>query len=185
MTFIENIKSALILCIVIAFIALIVYLYYNFNSIFSSIINIIPGLGLLTGNKKPRDYITANCPKGTTNSGLSCLGSFGRGGGRDDVFYDGWSECAKEDGGGDRNNCEKNGLRVYPKCSYLAKQKGYDSTDNWTNDACCMCSPSIRDISKVGTCNNPDYKKLIGGLCYKDCEKGFEPDITGLFCNKI
>ena len=181
MSVIENIKSFFVLCIVIAFIALIVYLYYNFKSI----IDLIPGLGLLTGNKKPRDYVTANCPKGTTNTGLSCLGSFGRGTGSDDVFYDGWSKCATEDGGGDRNNCEKNGARVYPKCSYLAKQKEYDSPDNWTNDACCMCSPSIRDISKVGACSDPNYKKLIGGMCYKDCEKGFEPDVTGLFCDKI
>jgi len=181
MSVIENIKSFFVLCIVIAFIVLMVYLYNNFKLF----LNLIPGLGLLTGDKKPRDYITANCPKGTTNTGLSCLGSFRRGDGRDDVIFDGWAKCAKEDGGEDRNNCEKNGFRVYPKCSYLAKQKGYDNPENWTNDACCFCSPSTRDISKVGTCSNPDYKKLIGGLCYKDCEKGFEPDSTGVFCNKI
>lgn len=157
------------------------YLYNKFNYI----LGLIPGLGLLTGNKKPRDYITANCPNGTTNTGLSCLGSFGRGAGRDDLVYNGWEKCAIEDGGGDRNNCEKNGTRVYPKCSYLAKQKGYDNPENWTNDACCMCSPSIRNISKVGVCGDPNYKNLIGGLCYKDCEKEFEPDVTGLFCDKV
>jgi hypothetical protein len=181
MSAIETFKSFVVLCIVIGFILLMIYLYNNFKSI----LNLIPGLGFLTGNKKAREYITANCPKGTTNTGLSCLGSFGRGTGRDDVFYDGWEKCATEDGGGDRNNCEKNGARVYPKCSYLAKQKEYENPDNWTNDACCMCSPSIRDISKVGTCSDPNYKKLIGGMCYKDCEKGFEPDVTGLFCDKI
>lgn len=130
-------------------------------------------------------YEAVECPNGTTNTGGSCLGSFGRGAGRDDVFYDGWKKCAQEDGGGDRNNCEKNGARVYPKCSYLAKQKGYDNPDNWTNDGCCMCSPSIRDISKVGKCppqrgyNDAEkaklknYTKKNGGLCYIDCEKTY------------
>ena len=118
-------------------------------------------------------YVTVDCPKGTTNTGGSCLGSFGRGAGRDDVFYDGWSTCATEDGGGDRNNCEKNGARVYPKCSYLAKQKGYDSPDNWTNDGCCMCSPSLRDINKVGKCPDPVYKEQSTGLCYVNCAEKY------------
>ena len=140
-----------------------------------------------TSNLGMGPYESAECPYGTTNTGGSCLGSFGRGGGRDDVFYDGWKKCAEEDGGGDRNNCEKWGARVYPKCEYLARQKGYENPENWTNDACCMCSPSIRDIKKVGRCppqrgyNNDEKEKLkhytnrTGGLCYVECDKTYGP----------
>lgn len=132
-------------------------------------------------------YETADCPKGTTNTGLSCLGSFGRGTGYDDVLYDGWSKCcdlhgdSNEKGKCDDNsyhsrNCQKWGARVYPKCQLLAKKKGYDNPENWTNDACCMCSPSIRSIKKVGKCpptndKNNAYTNKTGGLCYTDCEK--------------
>ncbi len=121
-------------------------------------------------------YITANCPKGTTNTGGSCLGSFGRGGGWA-MINGGIGRCENgTDNISDKpgvGNCEAWGAYYYPKCSYLAKKKGYDNPDNWTNDGCCMCSPSIRDINKVGKCPDPVYKEQSAGLCYVNCQEKY------------
>jgi hypothetical protein len=133
-------------------------------------------------------YWTGDCPPGYTNNGTSCtFDIFGRGGGRDDVFYDGWKKCAEADGDGDRNNCEKWGARVYPKCQFLAKKKGYANADKWTNDACCVCSPQsgYRSLSfdEALTCppaNHPNHTHKVGALCYIPCREGYVQ--TGLSC---
>jgi len=128
----------------------------------------------------------ADCPMGYYNNGTSCVFNlFGRGAGRDDVFYDGWEECAKSDGGGDRNNCEKWGLRVYPKCQYLAKQRGYTNPEKWTNDGCCVCSPetgyrsfSFEDSVK---CKDGEFLNKTLGRCYKNCGEGYYNNGTDCF----
>ena len=121
---------------------------------------------------------------------------FGRGTGRDDLFYDGWKKCAKEDGDGDRNNCEKWGTRVYPKCQFLAKKRGYENPDKWTNDGCCVCSPQKGyrqySLSKRGKCppskdETGKYTELRGlGLCYINCQKTYGDEYTnsGFYCHR-
>jgi hypothetical protein len=128
-------------------------------------------------------YESADCPKGYYNDGTSCMHlAFGRGSGRDDVFYDGWKKCREADGDGTNSSCEKYGARVYPKCSYLAKQKGYANWDKWSNDACCMCSPVSGyrqfSISEAGQCppsndSRGKYTNKSGALCYVNCENEY------------
>ena len=113
-----------------------------------------------------------NCPKGMTNSGVNCIGTFGRGAGYDDVFYDGWGKCARLHGG--KQNCERWGARIYPKCQLLAKKKGYPNWKKYTNDACCMCSPPMIKLTDAhkhgGGCSNKnDWTSSVTGRCYKTC----------------
>lgn len=148
-------------------------------------------------NPKLGIYETADCPPGYYNDGTNCMFKlFGRGTGRDDLFYDGWKKCAKEDGDGDRNNCEKWGTRVYPKCQFLAKKRGYENPDKWTNDGCCVCSPQKGyrsfSLSEKGKCppSNDEtgkYTELRGlGLCYIDCQKTYGDEYTnsGFYCHR-
>ena len=132
-------------------------------------------------------YESADCPKGYTNTGTTCAAKpFGRGVGfpwkiGDTPFREaGMKErCEAKHGKG---NCENHNFIYYPKCQYLAKQKGYDYADQWTNDACCMCSPKFEynhfSIADKGVCPPAnDTKKVYtnknGALCYIDCEKAY------------
>ena len=139
-------------------------------------------------------YWTGDCPPGYFNDGTGCMFEpFGRGTGRDNAIYDGYQKCADEDGDGDRNNCEAWGVRVYPKCEFLAKKKGYKFADKWTNDSCCICSPEsgyrhfdneeLIDGKSALQCppaGHPNHTYNIGGFCYIPCKEGYSQ--SGLSC---
>ena len=127
-----------------------------------------------------------SCPAGYMNSASSCLfDAFGRGAGFDYFFRNGMNNCEKKHGKG---NCEKSGAIAYPKCQYLAQQKGYKYADQWTPDGCCMCSPrkGYRELSfeSEGICPEGMEKgKGIGkSRCYKPCKPGYT--WTGEFCQR-
>ena len=135
-------------------------------------------------------YESVDCPPGYYNDGTNCtFKGFGRGTGRDDVFYDGWSKCASDDADGNKTNCEKYGARVYPKCQFLAKKYGYTYPEKWTNDGCCLCSPESGyrqfSLKEAGVCppsndTKNKYTTKTGALCYVNCEKEYG---TGYYNN--
>jgi hypothetical protein len=113
----------------------------------------------------------SSCPSGMKNQGLFCRNAeYGRGAG-----YISRKKCNRK-----RGNCEKTGLRFYPKCRAGYKRFG-----------CCICRPakpdcralglkpgidlSCRKVIKLGkikiaSCPSGKYKDA--GLCYKKCRTG-------------
>ena len=105
------------------------------------------------------------CPNGMRWDGTACwqdYESYGRG-----VGYISNGRCENKEGVG---NCERNGLRYYPKC-----RAGY------TNAGCCICTIDAKPYynrlkSVIGTIptNCVGNKEKIGGLCYPRCPDGYE-----------
>jgi hypothetical protein len=128
-------------------------------------------------------YETADCPPGYYNDGTNCtFKAFGRGTGYHSLRKNPKGHCEKEEGG---LECEKNGAYWYPKCQALAKKKGYAYADQWTNDACCVCSPkkgyrqfSLKEAGKCPPSNDKKgkYTNRTGALCYVQCDKEYGPD---------
>jgi hypothetical protein len=128
----------------------------------------------------------SDCPSGWSNQGLFCRNSeYGRGAGYPWKFGDSLNDsgmfdrCGRDNGG--RQNCEKNGAIVYPKC-----RSGYSSF------GCCICRPSVPNCSqfnlntgidlscakkviigspRTGVCGQNEEKD--GGLCYPKCKTGY------------
>jgi hypothetical protein len=149
-------------------------------------------IGLFCYPKCPSGYSRfgfdchSNCPKGWRNDGLYCRNAeYGRGGGYPWKFGDGLNDngmfdrCGRDNGG--RQNCEKNGLIVYPKC-----KAGFYAV------GCCICRPATPNCAKLGLGYQVDLscekKIIIGapvtgtckpgedknvGLCYPACKAGY------------
>jgi|GEM_PF-2671060 len=126
------------------------------------------------------------CPAGMRDDGLFCRkAEYGRGAGYPWVPADGFSDagmfrrCEADHG---RNNCEKHGLIVYPKCA-----PGYEPF------GCCICRPKVPDCPALGlnpgidlSCAKKVYigdpvpmvcsggKEKDAGLCYPKCDPGFD-----------
>lgn len=133
-------------------------------------------------------FQAADCPSGYTNLGATCEAKvFGRGARYPWKYGDGlndkgmYKRCEKDHGKG---NCEKNGAIVYPKCTKLAKDKGYNNWERWDNVGCCLCSLPLNmrtlKISEHGKCpprsdHSGKYTQLNKslGLCYVECGKAY------------
>jgi hypothetical protein len=123
-----------------------------------------------SSNAGDGSYVVASCPAGATNIGTVCNKTFGR----DGFFGFGLSTET------DMKNCEnKYGVgnctgpahtTRYPTCKAEAAYLGLGSPEEYVNTG-AFCQMSS-ELSKVAKCP-ANYPKLIGALCYIDCEKKY------------